>query len=335
MAQSHTEWKTLLALALMVCIGVLVALFAWKVGHRIWLVFARYSMWDRSIVEAARRNNLDPRIVKDLIERPELVASAGERRVMTVMFCDIAGFTTMSERMAPAELLVLLNRYFSLMSQAVGDNGGVIDKYIGDAVMAFWGAPFCDASEQGLLAARAALAGAAAVASLRADAPGANVRFGVATGEVVVGNIGSETTRSYTVIGDAVNLASRLEGANKAYGSGNLISKPTADMIAGAMELREIDTIVVPGKSQAKRVYEILGARGAVAPRRLELRDAYAAGLEAYRREAWAEARKAFEGGLTLDPGDGPAKVMAARAAAFQDAPPARPWDGTWVVTQK
>ena len=190
---------------------------------------------------------VDPRVVEGLIDRPTL-AVEGQRRVMTVLFCDIKGFTSASEGMTPQGLVKVMNRYFSAMSAPIRDHGGIIDKYIGDAIMAYWGPPFTEDADQARLASLAALDMLERVASLRAEFPellgvrslpiSFDIRIGIATGEALVGSIGSELMMSYTVMGDTVNLASRLEGANKVYGGRVLVSAAT---VAGAAD-RHRDT---------------------------------------------------------------------------------------------
>jgi adenylate cyclase len=180
---------------------------------------------------------VDPRIVAGLLDRPELTEAKGSRREMTILFCDMKGFTALSEGMTPAALVNVLNRYITVMSEPVRRNNGIIDKYIGDGIMAFWGPPFTgtdDHSGPACLAALDQLAGLAGfraelpeITGLRRGFPEVDIRIGIATGDVVVGNIGSEQTRNYTVIGDTVNLASRLEAANKTYGTRALVSEGT------------------------------------------------------------------------------------------------------------
>ena len=197
---------------------------------------------------------------------------------MTILFCDMKGFTGFSEGMTPVGLVNVLNRYLTVISEPVSRNNGIIDKYIGDAVMAFWGPPFTGAEEQARLACLAALEQLAALADVpgraaRPDRRAARVserrhsRVGIATGEVVVGSIGSEQTRSYTVIGDTVNFASRLEGAGKAYGTRVLISEATQRLAADAIETREIDSVLVVGKTEPERIFELLGRKGEVGER--------------------------------------------------------------------
>ena len=179
---------------------------------------------------------VDPRIVEGLISGPAL-ATAGERRVMTVLFCDIRGFVGVSEEMTPQGLVKVMNRYFSTMSAPIRQHGGIIDKYIGDAIMAYWGPPFTADANQARCAAFAALDMLERVAPFRAELPDLlglrnvpisfDIRVGIATGEALVGSVGSEVMMSYTVMGDTVNLASRLEGANKLYGGRILASEAT------------------------------------------------------------------------------------------------------------
>ncbi len=288
---------------------------------------------------------VDPRIVAGLIDRPELTGAGGARRVMTVLFCDMKGFTALSEGMTPSGMLTVLNEYLTIMSAAIREHNGIIDKYIGDAIMAFWGPPFNEAEEQARLACLAALTqldrltpfrqALPELIGIRRGLPDIDMRIGIATGDVVVGNIGSDVTKSYTVMGDTVNLASRLEGVNKSYGTRILISETTARMAEGTIEAREIDSIVVVGKSEPQRVFEALGRRGELDPATAQLRDRFAAGLAAYRRQAWAEARAEFEGGLVVAPGDGPSRVLLARVAHLAEQPPGPDWNGVWALTEK
>ena len=197
---------------------------------------------------------VDPRIVEGLIDQPMLAAD-GQRRVMTVLFCDVKGFSGASEGMTPQGLVKVMNQYFSAMSAPIRDQGGVIDKYIGDAIMAYWGPPFTEDEDQARLASLAALDMLDGVVPLRAEFPellgvrslpiSFDIRIGIATGEALVGSIGSELMMSYTVMGDTVNLASRLEGANKLYGGRVLVSAATVVGADDAIETREIDRVVM------------------------------------------------------------------------------------------
>jgi len=288
---------------------------------------------------------VDPRIVAGLIERPELTDPKGSRREMTILFCDMKGFTSFSEGMTPAGLVNVLNRYLTVISEPVRRNNGIIDKYIGDAVMAFWGPPFAPAEDQARLACLAAVEQLAALSAfqvelpdlmgLRRGLPELAIRVGIATGEVVVGNIGSEQTRSYTVIGDTVNFASRLESAGKAYGTHTLISEATQRLAAGAIETREIDTVRVVGKSEPQRIFELLGRKGQVSAERLDLRDGFEAALASYRQQGWGAAEAGLRECLALDPEDGPSRVFFSRLAHFREQPPGPDWNGVWALEAK
>jgi class 3 adenylate cyclase len=288
---------------------------------------------------------VDPRIVEGLIDRPELTDPAGSRREMTILFCDMQGFTSFSEGMTPAGLVNVLNRYLTVISDPVRQNHGIIDKYIGDAVMAFWGPPFTAGDDHARLACLAALEQLAGLPGFEAELPDlmgvrrglpkVNARVGIATGEVVIGNIGSEQTRSYTVIGDTVNFASRLEGASKAYGTRILISETTQRYAGTTIEAREIDSVLVVGKSEPERIFELLGRRGEISVERLELRDTFAAALADYRGRKWDKAAKGFRDCLSIIPDDPPSTVFLDRIAQFRDEPPAEAWAGVWALHAK
>lgn len=288
---------------------------------------------------------INPRIAEGLLEQPAIAATEGQRRVMTVMFCDMKGFTSLSEGVTPTGLVKIMNLYLSTMSAPVHAHRGIIDKYIGDAIMAYWGAPFVEEAEQTHLAALAAIDMIGQVSQLRKDLPellgvraipaDCDIRIGIATGEALVGSIGSEFMMSYTVLGDTVNLASRLEGANKFYGSRSLISEATASACAATIELREIDRLVAVGQTQPVAVFEILGKKDQLTPAQTELRQRYANGLTAYRDRRWDDAEQAFAAALAAAPGDGPSITMRARVAAFRQNPPAADWDGAWHLEQK
>jgi adenylate cyclase len=288
---------------------------------------------------------INPRIAEGLLEQPAIAATEGQRRVMTVMFCDMKGFTSLSEGVTPSGLVKIMNLYLSTMSAPVHAHHGIIDKYIGDAIMAYWGAPFVEEAEQTHLAALAAIDMIGQVGQLRKDLPellgvraiptDCDIRIGIATGEALVGSIGSEFMMSYTVLGDTVNLASRLEGANKFYGSRSLISEATATACAATIELREIDRLVVMGQSQPVAVFEIMGKKDELTPAQTELRQHYADGLAAYRDRRWDDAETAFAAALAAVPGDGPSIAMKTRVAGFMQNPPAADWDGAWHMEQK
>jgi class 3 adenylate cyclase len=287
---------------------------------------------------------VDPRVVEGLIDHPELAAQ-GQHRVMTVMFCDVKGFTGIAKETTSEGLVKVMNRHFSAMSAPIRTHGGIIDKYIGDAIMAYWGPPFTDPADQARLASLAALDMAERIPSLRIEFAQLlgmrslpipfDIRIGVATGEALVGSVGSELMMSYTVLGDTVNLASRLEGANKLYGSHILASAETVADAADAIEVREIDRVIVVGERRPQTLFEIMGRKNALTPPQVALRARFAEGLAAYRARQWGEARNAFAAALEAVPKDGPSLALIKRIDGIMSAPPAEDWDGSWHMEQK
>jgi class 3 adenylate cyclase len=306
------------------------------------------------MVEQLRRNEriretfgryIDPKVVEGLLERPEVALTQGQRRTMTIMFCDMRGFTAMSEGMTPQGLVKVVNCYLSTMSGPVRAHRGIIDKYIGDAIMAYWGPPFIEEADQARFACAAAIDMAERVPSLRTQIPEllgirsipveCDIRIGIATGEVLTGSIGSEFMMSFTVMGDAVNLASRLEGANKLYDTRVLIAQDTAAALTTAFELREIDRLTVVGQSVPQNVFEVMSRSGELTPQQRQLRTRYAEALAAYRAARWDEAKAAFNAALEISPGDGPSLALLARIDQLAANPPLAGWDGSWQMEHK
>src|SRR5215831_172934 len=287
---------------------------------------------------------LDPRVVARLIDTTKEDLDQAERRVATVLFSDLRGFTALSEQLTATAMVKLLNHYFTVVAEQIRAHNGIVEKYIGDAVVAFWAAPFSTGDEHAASACLAALAHRDAVAAirpelsqilgLRRNIPQLTVRIGIATGEVVVGTIGAPTAKSFAAIGDITNLASRLEGVNKVYGTTVIITKETYRLAQQIVEARELDVVVVMGKSEPVQIFELLGRAGEVEPGVLKVRDLYAEGLEAYRRQDWGTAENRFTECLRLSPYDGPSKLLLDRTVAFKATPP-QDWEGVWHLTQK
>jgi adenylate cyclase len=286
---------------------------------------------------------IDPRVVEGLIDRPTLTAAEGQRRVMTVLFCDLKGFTSLSEGMTPQGLVKVMNRYLSIMSEPIRTNRGIIDKYIGDGIMAYWGPPFVDEADHARFACLAAMEMIERITTLRQEIPEllgvrgtpmekCDLRIGVATGEALVGSIGSDVMMSYTVMGDVVNLASRLEGVNKTYGTRNLVSERTIPAAGAALEVREIDRVVVAGHTHSEIIFEILGRKGELTPQQFISRDKYLEGLAAYREQRWDEALCALSESLGAIPDDGPSMALLKRVESLKANPPSRDWDGAWHI---
>ena len=251
---------------------------------------------------------IDPRVVEGLINQSAAAATEGQRRVMTVMFCDMKGFTGLSEGMTPQGLVKVMNRYLSTMSEPIRAQQGIIDKYIGDAIMAYWGPPFTDEADEARFACLAAIDMMDRIGGLRKELPellgvrtiptNCDLRIGIATGEALVGSIGSEFMMSFTVMGDTVNLASRLESANKFYGTRCLVSQATISAAAEVVEAREIDRLVVAGQTRPQIVFEIMGRGGELSAEQIALRAHYSDGLAAYRARHWDEATSALKAAL-------------------------------------
>jgi class 3 adenylate cyclase len=283
---------------------------------------------------------VDPRIVQGLLEN-RLSPAGGAKQVMTVFFSDLVGFTQMCESLTPDGVVRFLNHYFTVMSEPIQAQRGILDKFIGDAIMAYWGPPFTGESEHAALACLAALEQKARMQHFRADLPDilgfrrnlphVDVRMGITTGDVTVGNIGSERAKGFTVIGDTVNLASRLEGANKEYGTGILVSHDTWQRAQDAVEAREIDTVRVVGRTEPVRVYELLARKGQLDATALSLKENFEEGLRRYRARDWDVAEAAFK----RNPDDAPSKVMLARIALWRADPNSAPPDGVWDLTKK
>jgi len=288
---------------------------------------------------------IDPRIAERLLGETAAAASEGQRQIMTVLFCDMKGFTALSEGVTPQGLVKIMNRYLSTMSEPIHGHRGVIDKYIGDGIMAYWGPPFIEEADQANGACSAAIDMIGRLEGLRKELPellgvrvipsDCDLRIGIATGEALVGSIGSNYMMSFTVMGDTVNLASRLEGANKVYGSRCLISEATANMGAADFDLREIDRVMVTGQSQPQTVYEVMGRKGALTPQQRLACERYASGLSAYRARRWDEAQAAFTAAIEAAPDDAPSKALLARVAVLKQNPPPENWDGSWRIESK
>jgi class 3 adenylate cyclase len=288
---------------------------------------------------------IDPRILEHVLAQPGAETVGGGRREMTVLFADLVGFTSLSERLTPSLMVTLLNRHFGLQAAAVQEHHGVVDKFVGDSIMAFWGAPFVKPQEHAVLACHAAQAQLVAldtlrrelpeITGLRRDVPTIELRIGICTGEVVVGNIGSENTRSYTVIGDTVNLTARLERANRVYGTQILIGETTAQVIGREFETREIDIISVKGKTETTRIFELLATKGQLSGELERLRERYEQGRRAFLAQEWDLAEASFRECLQLRPNDGPSQVLIQRIEPLRRNPPGKDWNGAWQFVEK
>jgi adenylate cyclase len=281
------------------------------------------------------RQYVAPVVVEEMLKDPARVKLGGEEKVLTVLFSDLEGFTTYSEHHPPHEMSDILSEYYDRMTEQVFANHGTLKEYVGDELMAIFGAPI-EQSDHATRACAAALAMRDARVALGAEwarvgRPRLRARTGVNSGPMLVGNLGSSYRFAYGVLGDQVNLASRLEGLNRVYGTEILIGENTARLTDGAFLLREVDMVRVKGRTQAVRIYEPLGAAGVPLPSAQdEALHLYAAGLEAYRKQGWEDALGLFTQSLALRPEDGPSRVMAERCQVYRAAPPPEDWDGVF-----
>ncbi|MBN2799051.1 MAG: hypothetical protein JXX28_07875 [Deltaproteobacteria bacterium] len=278
-------------------------------------------------------------LVRETLADGQEAVLGGEPRELTIYFSDIVGFATLSEPLPPDELVALLGEYLKLSTDEITAWDGTVDKFIGDAVMAFWGAPRL-LEDHALRACRAALANQTLLAALRErlerqGLPPLRARIGLHTGEVLVGNIGSPTRMNYTVIGDAVNLASRVEGLNKRYGTEILITEATWRLVQDQVEVRPLERVAVKGRREGVLVLELLGERGEVDEERLEIAALHLRGLEHYHRGDWELAAQRFEAILERVPSDRPAAVLLSACRRLALEPPDEPWEGVVRMTTK
>ncbi len=284
----------------------------------------------RQSVQAMFGSYVAPEVVERLVRDPEAIKLGGERREATVFFSDLAGFTDLSEQVSPEELVELVNGYLQETTQCLVQHRAYIDKYIGDAVMAVFGAPQ-EQSDHALAACRAALAAQRTLAARNGRLAASHgrtlhMRIGINTGQMTVGNLGSELKRNYTVLGDAVNLASRLEGANKEFGTSILLGEATALRVRDRLVVRPLTALRVKGKQTAVPVFELIGEPSDVTPEQRAFLDAYGAAHALYTGRRFAEAAAAFERASALAPHDDFTRRLRDEARALADAPPAADW---------
>jgi adenylate cyclase len=291
----------------------------------------------RDFVNHALGRYVSPEVAR-LVTRDLTLLVRPERRQMTVFFSDIEGFTRLSEQMEPERLVQFLNEYLTEMTVAVRSSGGQVDKYIGDALMAFWGAPV-RTDRHAHLACEAALKMRAVLLERqpyweKTYGHRIQVRSGINSGEVVVGDMGSALKSNYTVMGDAVNLASRLEGANKAYGTYVLVGENTVQLARNGYVFREVDRVLVKGKTVPTRIHELLGRHGEITPLVQEKLAVYEQALTSYHQRRFDEALALFER-CASEYQDPVAAVYAGRCRRFLVTAPADDWDGVYALEEK
>ncbi len=296
-------------------------------------------MGQKAQIRDAFGQYLSPKVVADLVKDPEKLALGGEEREMTAFFSDIAGFSSFSEKITPTELVNVLNDYLTAMCNIIVISEGTIDKFEGDAIIAFWGAPAIQ-DDHARRTCEAALDMRNQLAPLgelwkAKNYPAISVRMGINSGPMVVGNMGSAQRMDYTIMGDAVNLASRLEGANKAYGSGIMISQNTYDATKDHVDVRVLDTVRVVGKSESVTVYELLERKDQTCGLMADLVHQYEKAHELYHARNFSDAAEAFKLCTSIDAEDGPSQTFLARCRAYAESPPPSDWDGVFELEDK
>jgi adenylate cyclase len=293
---------------------------------------------EKKKIRGAFQYYLTPSVVDEILKDPAKLKLGGDKKRLSVMFSDIRGFTSISEKLTPENLVQILNEYLTAMTNIVFKHEGLLDKYIGDAIMAVFGAPL----EQPDHAQRACRTAVEMIAELKrlqekwaAEGwPEINIGIGVNTGDMVVGNMGSEMRFDYTVMGDNVNLASRLEGTNKEYGTRIIISEFTHETVKDEFVCRELDAVRVKGKKLPVRIFELLGEKKDESQWQAFMQT-FEHGLALYRAGKWEEAIHEFRRVLELKPDDYPAKLYVERCKALKENPPAGEWDGVFTMTKK
>lgn len=280
---------------------------------------------------------VSPAVLDEIINHPQALSLGGTRREMTVFFADIAGFTSISERVPPDELSFMLNQYLTRVSQIIFAHKGVIDKFMGDAIMAFWNAPLYD-KNHALNACKVALETEDEIKIIRRewqhlDVKNFSVRIGINTGEMVVGNMGSDMLFDYTVLGDHVNLGARLEGINKEYGTKIMISQYTYEQVEDDVVVRFLDTVAVKGKRNGVNIYE-LRAIGKPTDEEKVFLNAFEDARKLYEKGKFKEAQAAFMALQKDYPHDGPIKTFLKRCEEYIENPP-EDWDGIYHATSK
>ncbi len=295
---------------------------------------------EKKRIMGAFQQYVPAKVIQELMENPEKLTLGGEERVMSVLFTDVANFTTISESLTPRELVKLINEYLSEMTEIVLRHDGIIDKYEGDAIMAEFGAPIYY-KDHAMKACCAALEMQKHLKELsrawrRAGRPVLTCRAGINTGNMIVGNMGSKKVFDYTVLGDEVNLASRLEGANKPFGTKIMISDATYEEVKNGIVTRPLDRIVVKGKSKPVKVHEVIAKKGDKLPNLLEtILPLYLNGIQFYEDREWERAESVFRKCLRLMPDDGPSRLYLKRAQEFIETPPPPDWDGVYQLKSK
>ncbi|MCX6129035.1 MAG: adenylate/guanylate cyclase domain-containing protein, partial [Proteobacteria bacterium] len=296
---------------------------------------------EKKMVKGAFQHYLSPEVIDQVLQNPDQLKLGGEKKELTVFFSDVRGFTTISETLTPEKLSELMNEYFTPMTSIVLRSKGVLDKYIGDAIMAFWGAPL-QLENPAETACQAAIEMLYALDKLRMEFkakgfPDIDIGIGLNTGPMSVGNMGSGERFTYTVMGDAVNLGSRLEGLTKEYGIKIMISEFTqAKLSKEKFFTRDLDDIRVKGKNEPVKVFHLI--RPDYLPDAQQLRQfvsSFEAGRRAYKLQEWDESRRHFVACLQMKPDDKASSLYCERIDHYKEEAPGSSWDGVYTFKHK
>jgi len=292
-------------------------------------------------VRSTMSRYMDPQLANQLLEEGDGQAMlGGQAAEATVLFTDIRSFTTIAESLGPQATVAMLNEYFEIMVACVTDAGGMLDKFIGDALMAGFGVPLPtdDAPDAAVKSAISMISQLRVwnAARIAVDNPAVNMGVGINTDNVVTGNIGSSKRMDFTMIGDGVNLAARLEGSCKTYGAQIIISEYTKSKLKGIYALRELDRIVVKGKTEPVSIFEVLDFHDEETfPARMDVVGHFSEGLNHYRSTDFDAAIKSFSAALEANVNDVPSQLYIERCNLFKNTPPPAGWSGEWVMTEK
>jgi len=293
----------------------------------------------KGFIKGAFSQYLSPTVIDQIVENPDMLQLGGEKREMTPFFSDIQGFSTISEGLTPEELVQLLNEYLTAMCDIVSSYHGTIDKFEGDAIIAFWGAPL-ELPDHATIACHAAIDMQKKNEEMRKtlreqNRPMLYTRIGMSSGPVVVGNMGSADRMDYTMMGDVVNLAARLEGVNKFYQTFTMIPQSTYELAKDDIDTRQLDVIRVVGKKEPISVYEVLERKNQTSSEKSGVVEKFLKALKLYEERNFADASKEFEKVLAIDPDDGPSLTYVKRCGVFLETPPEKDWDGVYTFTEK
>jgi len=342
--------RSVLIYVLFICVPVILCLVAYRLGFWLPLVVQETGVAvtlfsagliyyttegrQKAFIKSAFKQYLSPAVIEQIIVHPERLKLGGERRELSIFFSDLEGFTGLSEGLDPEALTNLLNVYLTAMTDIIQEEGGTVDKYEGDAIIAFWNAPL-EQQDHAVRCVRAVLRCQAKLAEMRPKfkeiiGKDLKMRIGVNTGHAVVGNMGSHSRFDYTMIGDAVNLAARLEGINKQFGTYVLISESTMKKMAGAYPVREISRVAVVGRCEPVVVYEPMLPED-ISDQKQQVMKKFAEGLKLFYSGDFQQAQNIFSGLARDDPA---ARSYVAQCRELIENPP-KDWNRVWVITTK